>query len=203
LFLLPNVLPLGFSLLLATKSCGFAEVTGAVALGFVDGNFPATFCCGRLPFCSGSMTLRSPLGSSDSLPYFEECADEIVVPPRHSAEYRRAADSSLIVSQEIGELLLSKAIERSFGSDLVSQVEKRLDVRRAKALVFSHREDDRHIPPLAVNHEGFSLGFVENLVQTLPRLRLANPFHGYSLVFRCVSALASCGLASPPKWYCL
>src|SRR5262249_33776573 len=61
LFLPANVLPLGLSLLLATESRGFADVAGAFALRLVDGGFPTTLCCGRLPFGGGSMTLRGPL----------------------------------------------------------------------------------------------------------------------------------------------
>src|SRR5262249_39926637 len=101
LFLLPNVLPLCLSLLLATQSRGFAEVAGAFALRFVDRSFPTTLCRGRLSLCGGSLTLRRPLRPRDGLPYFKERADEIVTSPRHAAEYRRAASSSLIVAQQI------------------------------------------------------------------------------------------------------
>lgn len=100
-----------------------------------------------------------------------------------NSEVSRPA-SVFVDGKKSGQLFLSKPICSSFDSDLVSDIEKRLDVRGAKALVFSDRKDDRNISVLAANQDRLSLGFIENLVQPLLRLRLGNAPHGYALFRR-------------------
>src|SRR3989338_1650139 len=82
----------------------------------------------------------------------------------------RTLRSRVIAGQQPGQPFLRQPACGRLRGDLVPEVEERLDVPGPKPFVFGHRQDDRDVPVLPLNHDRFPLSSVEDHAQPVLRL---------------------------------
>src|SRR5688572_16270700 len=88
--------------------------------------------------------------------------------------------SRVIVGEQLVQALLSESVRGGFICDPFPQVEKRLDVARAKSLVVCHRQHHGNVTVLAADDDGLVLRVVQNRSKPVLRLGRRDGFQSVS-----------------------